>query len=320
MALQSEGIVLRVYSDFVEVRTEDGVRWRCKLLGKLKRRRRRTTLIAAGDRVRIRVVDAEKHEGLIVAIAPRQRALSRRRPGTLTPVEDVILANPDEIMVVFAAAEPEPNLFLLDRFLVAAEASEIPAFIVINKIDLTGEDRARAIFGFYEPIGYPLYYVSAKEGTGIDTLRRHLKNHITVVAGPSGAGKSSLINRIQPGLNLRVGELMRVGKGKHTTRWAQLYPLDQGGFIADTPGLRELGLWDVRPQELSDYFPEIRALAPQCRFSDCTHINEPGCAVRAAWERGEIHPHRWASYQQLFQEAVQVQEQGFWNQDADGSG
>ena len=310
------GIVLRVYSDFIDVLTDEGQRWQCKVLGKLKRRRRLTTLVAAGDRVKVKPVDAEKREGLITDILPRKSALSRRRPNTTTPVEDVILANPDEIMVVFAAAEPDPNLFLLDRFLVAAESSEIPAFIVINKIDLTGEDAAREIFGLYEDVGYPVFYVSAAQNLGIDALRGQLKDHITVVAGPSGAGKSSLINRIQPGLNLRVGELMRIGKGKHTTRWAQLYPLDSGGFIADTPGLRELGLWDIRPGELSDYFPEIRARAPQCRFSDCTHVTEPGCAVREAVERGEIHPHRWASYLQLFEEATeQISEFRFWNSD-----
>ncbi len=298
-----QGIVLRVYSDFIDVLADDGQHWQCKVLGRLKRRRRLTTLIAAGDRVQIKPVDEEKRQGLITALLPRKTTLSRRRPGAIAPVEDVILANPDEIMVVFAAADPNPNLFLLDRFLVAAESSEIPSFIVINKIDLTGEAKAREIFGLYEDIGYRVFYVSAAQNLGIDALRKHLKDHITVVAGPSGAGKSSLINRIQPGLNLRVGELMRMGKGKHTTRWAQLYPLDPGGFIADTPGLRELGLWDIRPHELSDYFPEIHRHAPNCRFSDCTHIIEPGCAVQAALKRGEIHPHRWASYLQLFDEA-----------------
>ncbi len=298
------GIILRVYSDFIDVLTDDGQHWQCKVMGRLKRRRRLTTLVVAGDRVVIKPVDEARRQGLITDILPRKSVLSRRRPNTTAPVEDVILANPDEIMVVFAAAEPEPNLYLLDRFLVAAESSEIPAFIVINKIDLTGAEKARDIFHLYEVIGYPVFYVSAAQDLGIEALRGHLKDHITVVAGPSGAGKSSLINRLQPGLNLRVGELMRIGKGKHTTRWAQLYPLDSGGFIADTPGLRELGLWDIRPQELSDYFPEIRRHAPDCRFSDCTHINEPGCAVRAALARGEIHPHRWASYLQLFEEAT----------------
>ncbi len=298
-----DGIVLRVYSDFIDVLTDEGEHWQCKVAGRLKRRRKRTTLIAAGDRVHIEAVAPEKRQGVITQIYPRRTTLSRRRPGAISPIEDVILANPDEIMVVFAAAEPDPNLFLLDRFLVAAESSEIPSFIVINKIDLTGEKQARSTFGLYETIGYPVFYVSAKENIGIDALRSHLRDQLTVVAGPSGAGKSTLINHIQPGLNLRVGELMRIGKGKHTTRWAQLYPLDGGGFIADTPGLRELGLWDIRPHELSDYFPEIRLHAPHCRFSDCTHITEPGCAVRQALERGQIHPHRWQSYLQLFEEA-----------------
>ncbi len=310
------GVVLRVYSDFIDVLTDEGGRWQCKVPGRLKRRRRPTTLIVAGDRVIINPADPDKREGLITDILPRKSTLSRRRPNTTMPIEDVILANPDEIMVVFAAASPEPNLFLLDRFLVAAESSEVPSFIVINKIDLTGEERAEKLFGLYEDIGYPVFYVSAARNLGVDALRRHLKDHITVVAGPSGAGKSSLINRIQPGLNLRVGEVMRMGKGKHTTRWAQLYPLDSGGFIADTPGLRELGLWDIRPHELSDYFPEIRRYAPQCRFSDCTHIAEPGCAVREALARGEIHPHRWASYLQLFDESsTGISEFGFRNSD-----
>ena len=309
------GIVLRVYSDFIDVLTDKDGRWQCKALGKLKRRRRLTTLIVAGDRVNIEPVDEANKEGVITRILPRKSALSRRRPHTTTPIEDVILANPDEIMVVFAAADPDPNRFLLDRFLVAAESSEIPSFIVINKIDLTGDEKARALFGLYEDVGYPVFYVSASQNVGLEALRRHLKDHIIVVAGPSGAGKSSLINRLQPGLDLHVGELMRSRKGKHTTRWAQLYPLDSGGFIADTPGLRELGLWDIRPHELSDYFPEIHKYAPNCRFSDCTHITEPGCAVREAQARGDIHPHRWASYLQLFEEAHQISEFGFRNSD-----
>ncbi|NOX63232.1 MAG: ribosome small subunit-dependent GTPase A [Chloroflexi bacterium] len=295
------GIVLRVLSDFIDVLTDEGERWQCKLLGRLKRRRRRTTLIVAGDRVRIKPVNAEKREGLIVHIAPRTRALSRRRPGSDFPIEDVILANPDEIMVVFAAARPEPNLHLLDRFLVAAEASEVEhIFIVINKIDLTGEEKARALFGLYEDVGYPVFYTSAVTGAGVDALKRQLRDRITVLAGPSGVGKSSLINRIEPSLNLRVGKVMDIGKGRHTTRRAELHPLSGGGFIADTPGLRELGLWDVRPEELSDYFPEIRRLAPQCRFADCTHVTEPDCAVREAVKKGEIFPQRWESYTMLF--------------------
>ena len=238
--------------------------------------------------------------GVISEIEPRQRVLSRKRPDAGHPFEDVILANPDEIMIVFAAASPDPHLRMLDRFLVAAEASELDIFIVVNKVDLTGESAARQIFGLYEQVGYPVFYTSAKTGASIDALRQHLRDHITVVAGPSGVGKSLLINGIEPGLNLRVGEVMDIGKGRHTTRAAQLHPLRSGGYIADTPGLRELGLWDVRPEELSDYFPEVHRYASECRFSFCTHIHEPDCAVRSAAEAGRIHPARWDSYQRLF--------------------
>ena len=294
------GIVLQVYSDFFDVQTDNGERWQCKVQGRLKRQKRRTTLVAAGDRVQILAVEPEKRAGVIIQIEPRTRVLSRTRPGGGHPFEDVLLANPDAIMVVFAVAEPEPHLRMLDRFLVAAEASELDIFIVINKIDLTGEARARALFGLYADAGYPVFYTSAEENVGVEAVRRQLRDHITVVAGPSGVGKSSLINQIEPGLNIRIGETMKIGKGRHTTRAARLHPLSNGGFIADTPGLRELGLWDVRPEELSDYFPEIRRYAIDCRFSFCTHTHEPDCTVQEALAAGLIHPHRWQSYLRLF--------------------
>lgn len=297
-----EGIVLRAYSDFFDVQAEDGSLWQCKVAGRLKKEARRTTLIAAGDRVRFEPTQSGHHLGLITHIHPRQRVLSRRRPDASHPYEDVILANPDAILIVFAVARPEPNLHLLDRFLVAAEASTVPAIgIVANKVDLVDMEVARGLFGRYEAIGYPVFYTSAKTGVGIAELRDHLQGQITVVTGPSGVGKSSLINAIEPGLNLRVGELMAIGKGRHTTRAAQLHPLRRGGYIADTPGLRELGLWDVQPEELGDYFPEIRRYADGCRFRRCTHLHEPDCAVRAALAAGAIALSRWESYRRLFQ-------------------
>ena len=296
------GIVLRTYSDFFDVlAADDGAVWQCKVTGRLKKDVRRSTLVAAGDRVEFEPVDVMTRLGQIGVIAEREHVLSRLRPDSGYPYEDVILANPDEIMIVFAAARPEPHLRLLDRFLVAAEAADAETiFIVANKVDVCGEEAARQLFGPYEAIGYPVFYTSAKTGAGIESLRSQMRDRITVVAGPSGVGKSSLINAIEPGLNLRVGEVMVVGKGRHTTTAAQLHPLDNGGFIADTPGLRELGLWDVRPEELSDYFPEIRSRAAHCRFSFCSHLHEPDCAVRLAVVTGDIIPARWESYQRLF--------------------
>lgn len=296
------GIVLRTYSDFFDVlATDDGAVWQCKVTGKVKKDARRSTLVAAGDRVEFEPVDVATRLGQIGVIAEREHVLSRLRPDSGYPYEDVILANPDEIMIVFAAARPEPHLRLLDRFLVAAEAADAETiFIVANKVDVCGEEAARQLFGPYEAIGYPVFYTSAKTGAGIESLRGQMADRITVVTGPSGVGKSSLINAIEPGLNLRVGEVMLIGKGRHTTRAAELHPLANGGFIADTPGLRELGLWDVRPEELSDYFPEIRRHAAHCRFSFCSHLHEPDCAVRLAVATGDIIPARWESYQRLF--------------------
>ncbi len=296
------GIVLRTYSDFFDVlAADDGAVWQCKVTGRLKKDIRRSTLVAAGDRVEFEPVDVVTRLGQIGVIAEREHVLSRLRPDSGYPYEDVILANPDEIMIVFAAARPEPHMRLLDRFLVAAEAADAETiFIVANKVDVCGEEAARQLFGPYEAIGYPVFYTSAKTGAGIESLRGQMADRITVVTGPSGVGKSSLINAIEPGMNLRVGEVMLIGKGRHTTRAAQLHPLANGGFIADTPGLRELGLWDVRPEELSDYFPEIRRHAAHCRFSFCSHLHEPDCAVRLAVATGDIIPARWESYQRLF--------------------
>lgn len=291
------GVVVRALGHHYEVETDDGVRL-CRVRGRLLQERSRdTTLIAVGDRVE--VVPEGKKKGLIDSVDERDSVLSRQRPGSNRPAEDVILANPDQVLIVFAAAEPEPHTRMLDRFLVIAESNELPAIICVNKIDLTGLDGAKTIFGEYEKLGYPMLYASVTEGSGLDELHALLEDRMTVVTGPSGVGKSALINALHPGLNLRVGDLRDFeGKGQHTTRGAHLIhlPFGKETYIADTPGIRELGLYEIDPGSLAFYFVEMKPFIHDCRFPNCTHTHEPACAVRAAVEQGHISAERYESY------------------------
>ena len=319
-----DGLVIRAQSGFYTVYTDQGEEVLCRLRGRFKKRRWDTDPVAVGDRVRIlRLPDGT---GVIEEVYERERALTRLAPppggrgsrrwdreGYLSEREQVILANPDQAVFVFACAEPAPRLRMLDRLLVGAELQEIPAVVCANKIDLVGMEEARNLFGIYEEIGYPVVYTSATDGRGIDELARVLKDKISALVGPSGAGKSSLLNAIQPGLGLRVREVSRATrKGRHTTVVTQLFQLDQGGWVADTPGIRALALFDVEPDELDAYFPDIAPLVAECRFSDCTHTVEPGCAVLAAVDEGRIHRHRYESYVRLRQEHQRLADMYWW--------
>ena len=202
-------------------------------------------------------------------------------------------------MIVFAAAKPEPHPRMLDRFLVIAEGNELAARIVINKVDLVGEDVARERFGAYEKIGYPVLYTAVKAAIGLEAAREALAGRRSVLTGPSGVGKSSLLNAIFPGSGLRVGEISEsVNKGRHTTVGAKMLPLPDGdgGYVIDTPGLREVGIWALPARDLDRCFPEMRARRDDCRFGDCRHVTEPDCAVRDAVARGEITAERYDSY------------------------
>lgn len=218
----------------------------------------------------------------------------------LSDQEQVLVANPDQVVFVFSIRQPRPSLRKLDRFLVVAEMNELPAIICVNKMDLASPEEARETFGIYDAIGYPVIYASAVTGEGLQALREALRDKISVLAGSSGVGKSSLLNAMQPGLGLRVREVSEATqKGLHTTRHAELFDLDGGGYVADTPGIRALALFDVEPHELDAYFRELAPLVADCQFSDCTHRHEPNCAVRRAVEEGRIAPQRYESYLRL---------------------
>jgi ribosome biogenesis GTPase len=210
------------------------------------------------------------------------------------------VANIDQVVVVFAAANPDPHPRMLDRFLVIAESNSLSARIVVNKCDLVAEAGARRIFGDYEKAGYPVHYTSVVSGNGLEELRETVQGRVSALSGPSGVGKSSLMNALFPGLNLRVGAISEsVNKGRHTTVGALLYPLPGGGFVADTPGLREVGLWGISMREVAACFPELLPYLDSCRFADCTHLVEPGCAVREAVNAGAVSKARWESYAKL---------------------
>jgi ribosome biogenesis GTPase len=296
------GVVVRAFGKFFAVQLRDEPRQLlCTVKGSLKRQRLRTDLVAVGDRVW--VLDVGEGEGVIEAVEPRTRVLARpARHGE--EVEQVILANPDQALFLFAVREPEPHRRMLDRFLILAEAAGLPAMIGVNKIDLDqpGEDGrplSRAIFGDYEAI-YPVFYMSARTGEGIPQLWEALKGKVTVVAGPSGVGKSSLLNALDPSGQRKVGEISpATGKGRHTTTATQLYRIGPDTYVADTPGIRSLAMRGVPPEHLDRCFPEFRPYLGACFYPDCTHLHEPGCAVKEALEAGAISRERYESYAAL---------------------
>lgn len=301
-----EGLIIRAQSGFFTVRTGQGDVV-CRLRGRLKQQRRTTDLATIGDHVLIEL-EADG-VGTIEHVAPRTRALTRRAPGGFgrrgyraaeSEREQVIIANPDLAVFVFACAQPDPHPRALDRYLVMAEAQSLPAMIVANKADLAVVSETADVFAAYPPLGYPVIRVSARTGVGVAELRAALQGKIAVLAGPSGVGKSSLVNALEPGLKLQANSVSeQTLKGRHTTVFRQLHALTGGGYIADTPGMRALELFNIEPDELDAYFVELRPLVSGCAFSDCTHEHEPGCAVRAAVADGRVSRSRYDSYLKL---------------------
>lgn len=295
-----EGLVVRSTAGFVDVLI-DGERVQARMRGRLKNRPNLTDLCVIGDRVLVEKLDESSR--VVVEVLPRRSRFSRRQPGRGPMREDVLVANLDQLLVTFCHGEPLLRRRLLDRFLVVAEQQGAHATIVINKSDLAASPDMpwREL---YRSLGYQVLDVSATTGDGIAALARALEGRISAFVGPSGVGKSSLVNRIVPELELETATLsQRHGKGRHTTRVATLHSLPSGGFLADTPGIRELGTWELPRDELDRCFPELQGFRDRCAFRRCSHVHEPDCEVIAALRAGEIDRERYESYVRLRDES-----------------
>jgi ribosome biogenesis GTPase / thiamine phosphate phosphatase len=293
------GLVRSAVGGTYEVELHHGRVVEAVLRGRLKQQARTGDAVVVGDRVEVRHHDDGSHT--IEGVAARASELARTSPRGGGHRAKVMAANVDQIVAVFAVTHPAPHLRMLDRFLVLAEANGLAAVIVANKTDL-GRPEDLDAFRVYETIGYRVVFTSAQTGEGVEALRDVLCGRISSLAGPSGVGKSTLLNALDPGLRLRTGLVSEtVGKGRHTTVSARLIPLACGGYVADTPGLREVGLWGIDPTDLDLHFPEFRDYVDECRYGrSCSHTHEPGCGVRAALAAGAIPAPRYDSYATLF--------------------
>jgi len=253
--------------------------------------------LVVGDRVS---VEMRGGDGVVVAVRRRHNSIVRTTPDGDRP--QLVAANVDQALLVFAARVPECKRGLLDRFLVACHLAGVEAVIVINKID-QGTDEVDPWLGIYEGLGYQVFRVSARTGWGLGRIKRRLADTTTLFCGPSGAGKSALLNAVYPGFRLKVGSVSEAtGKGRHTTTTAELMPLPYGGFVVDTPGLKEFGLWQASREQLAGAFPEVAQRAAGCRFADCSHRHEPGCVVLEALADGSLDPERHRSYLKILEE------------------
>jgi ribosome small subunit-dependent GTPase A len=299
------GLVTKSTGSWYEVLADDGNTYKCRIKGKFRTKDIKTTNpIAVGDWVDITLeAEAAGDTAIIVHLHERKNYIIRKSVN-LSKQAQIIAANLDQALLVVTLASPFTSLGFIDRFLVTAEAYDIPAGLLFNKLDLFSEeglDILRDYEGIYKAIGYPCYEISALKGTNVESLKDLLRNKTTLISGHSGVGKSTLINAIHPHAKLRTAAVSEWSdKGKHTTTFAEMITLPFGGQLIDTPGIRELGIIDIEQQELGHFFPEMRALMNDCRFHNCRHINEPGCAVLAALRDEEIAPSRYESYLSIY--------------------
>ncbi|HAX13416.1 MAG TPA: ribosome small subunit-dependent GTPase A [Roseburia sp.] len=284
-----QGKIVKGISGFYYVHVVESGIYECKAKGIFRQQKMKPLV---GDDVEIDIISEEKKTGNVAAILPRKNALIRPA-----------VANVDQALLIFAAASPNPNFNLLDRFLVMMGRQDVPVILCFNKCDLITEEQQQEIASVYEASGCKILFVSAKKELGLKELQEILEGKTTTVAGPSGVGKSSLINLLAPEACMETGEISKkIERGRHTTRHAELIQLKGDGYIMDTPGFSSLYLPEMEKEELQDCYPEFAAFEPYCRFQGCSHINEPDCGVKEALSEGKIHPVRYENYCQLYGE------------------
>lgn len=284
-----QGKIVKGISGFYYVHVVESGIYECKAKGIFRQQKMKPLV---GDDVEIDIISEEKKTGNVAAILPRKNALIRPA-----------VANVDQALLIFAAASPNPNFNLLDRFLVMMGRQDVPVILCFNKCDLITEEQKQEIEAIYEASGCKILFVSAKKELGLNALQEILEGKTTTVAGPSGVGKSSLINLLAPEACMETGEISKkIERGRHTTRHAELIQLKGDGYIMDTPGFSSLYLPEMEKEELQDCYPEFAAFEPYCRFQGCSHISEPDCGVKEALSEGKIHPVRYENYCQLYGE------------------
>ncbi len=301
-----EGKVLKSTGKWYIVEMENGDVVNCRIRGRLRLDGLKTTNpIAVGDIVTVSEPQDDEGNRVIEDFLPRTNYIVRKSTN-LSKQKQILAANIDRAYLLVTIHSPETHLAFIDRFLVSAESFRIPVTLLFNKIDLYNEDELEyidALCFMYENIGYPCVKISASNKENVDFLKDEIKGKQVMISGHSGVGKSTLVNAIDPSLNLRTGEISKAHQqGQHTTTFAEMHKLSSGGYIVDTPGIRAFGIVDLDKEVISHYFPEMRALMHECKFNNCQHINEPKCAVKAALEAGEIDESRYMTYIQLMEE------------------
>lgn len=297
------GLVRKSTGSWYNVLGDDQKEYKCRIKGKFRTKGIKTTNpIAVGDWVKFEI-ENDQDSGVIYELEPRKNYIIRKSVN-LSKQAQIIGSNLDQAILLITLASPPTSFGFIDRFLITAEAYDVPAILVFNKLDLFSEEGLEVLEEYkniYLNIGYPCYNISAKYGTNRDQLIDLLKDKVTLLSGHSGAGKSTLINSLVPSVKLKTGEISDWSqRGKHTTTFAEMIDLPFGGTLIDTPGIRELGIIDIEQNELGHFFPEMRLYLNKCRFHNCRHINEPGCMVLEAVELGDIEPSRYDSYLSIY--------------------